>query len=537
MTPHREAEQAWQRIHEQFVRRGRIHSAASEVRKERSAFVRYWLERRLAEYDAHRRQEAGAAFFPAVFDTPLNGAVGGLWRVSVARLFGREADHAVDARFRRGVEKGIDAAKPGQRVPALGFQVEVRPDPGPVVGESFDVAVAVATYSLLIERPVPKDVAFTGVLDGQSHDVLRLAEKRAVVDAEWGHAAKLAVVGADAARCDRSASLGALLVRHFGPLPTPATGQSLKARLEGYLNAPHHEATGVRALELLKDSAGKGVSAQLVYHVAANGVRAANHAGHSELATEIALCVAEITPFADASDRALLEASVGIALIDRGEPRAAVAHLGAVIDRSPAGPALDSTGDGRILQIYGTMARALSAVGDDQGALHYGELACRVAPLEDRYRSAGDLALWQLRAGAPVAAWATLEAAANAVEAEPDAAPDAGSRAYHDLFKARVQLALGRTDEALAGYQSLDGSRDLSIRLGRLELGVCLGLDMSQALAAFDTDLAGLLTKPGIVSRYRARVELARGQSADRDAIERWSGGTDPGDLARMVPY
>ena len=537
MTPDRKAKEAWERIHKQFLTRGRIHSAASEVRKEPSAFVHYWLQRRLAEYDMHRLQKVGAAFFPAVFDPPLNGAVGGLWRVSVYQLDGREADHAVDARFRRGVQKGIEAAKTVHRVPVHGLRVEVRPDLGPVVGESLDVAVAVATYSALTQLAVPKDVAFTGVLDGQAHDVLRLAEKRAVVDTEWGLTARLAVVGADAERCDRFDSLGALLMRHFGPLPTPPTGQSLKARLERYLNASESEATGARAMELLIDSKGKGVSAPLVYRVAAKGVRAANHAGESELATKIARDVAEIAPYADASDRALLEASVGIAFIDRGDPRAAVAHLGAVIDQSPAGPAIDSTGDGRILQLYGTLARALSAVGDDQGALHYGKLACRVAPLEDRYRSAGDLALWQLRAGAPLAALLTLEAAADAVEADPDAAPDAETRAFHGLFRTRVLLALGRTEEALEGYQSLDGSKDLSIRIGHLELGVCLGLDMTQRLAKFDADLAGLLAKPGIVSRYRARIELARGQSADFDAIERWSGGVEPGDLARKVPY
>lgn len=538
-TPAAQALRAWDRLHGSWILRGRLHTADQGVAQETRPFVRHWLGRRLAEYDAYRSGGVGVAFFPAVFDRPVDGAVGGLWRIKVEVgpvAVGQAPLAGVLPQHQSAVQAGLDAASSRGVTPAQGVTVAIFPAPTQVAveGESLHLALAVATFSAVTSLRVPEARAFSGVLGAGSSAVLRLSEKRAVVEAAWGSEGKLLSLGAEAEGVGSFQSLGALLAHVFPMVPT-SPQRPLRERLAYFWNDPKH--TLGQAEALLRDGT-RLLPARDVYRLAAEGVRLANHGGASARALEIAAQAAQANDAADPSDRAVLEASVAIALVDRGHFERAAAHILGQLEHFPAGPAVDSTGDLNITQLYGTLARALSASGDDDGAIDWGRNAWRTSPPLERFRNAGDLALWLHRAGRDAEARDTLDAARARVAADPELGPDATTWAFHHVVSGRVHLALGDDNAARADLDGLAGAQDLAIVLGRLELGVRLGAPATdEALRAFDAAHGGLLATPGVVSRYRARIECARGATADHAAISRWAGGFSDAELARKVPY
>lgn len=536
MSARAATEAAWTRLHDGLVRHGRLRAAQRAAEAEASPFVRHWLLVRLAEYAAWTKPGVGVAFFPAVFNTPsADGAAGGVFRVRV-RDEGSAFGRSVDPRFRAGLAAALEALKrrtnlAGSADPAA-FSVEVLPNPGNVEGASLDLAVAVATCSLVLNRPPPADTAYSGVLGGPAPESLRLSEKRAALDAEWGPTSRLAVVGPPATRCEDFSGLDTLLARHFG---APVERAPLPTRAEALLSKWPFEVQ--QALSLLQE-AGDRLGPIPTYRLAARGAENANHGGFSGLAREFEALAARFESRADVSDRALLAASGGIARLDADAlegPDGAEAHLRGHLERLCLAPIFDGTGDEPAMRLFGTSARVASALGRHDEAVELGLKGLAAAPPAERFRSAGDVALWHLRGGDPGAALAQLDAAAAEVAADPHLRPEAGTQAFHDLFRARTLLALGRRDEALALHARLADARPLAVVLGRLELGVALGLDVADALRAFDAEQAEKPDgqRPGtVVSRYRARIERLRGAACDEALAERLAPGAT---LERLV--
>jgi tetratricopeptide (TPR) repeat protein len=487
--------------------------------------------------------EGGSAVFPVETSAPIEGTSGGLVRVQVA-LDGASVDalpEADRANWRAALEAGLRAGglDPSTQRAGLRFHPDIS---GRrllrVEGRSAEIAIAVAACSAARQTPVPALLAFTGSVSPspngtdaglEAPDALSLGLKRATLHDDWGAGARLVTGGGAGSVGEAHANLSGLLAAVFGA--KPAAAPRLPRLADRFAQLAPLERAGqyadaMQVAESVWSDRKLLPGPQAVFGVALEGLRLANHLADERAFAHWRERAESVEHAADPRQLATFAANVGVQTIDTGDPECALAALEFALHVLPARlpPDLER------VQVLGTLARALSACGEHDRAIAFGDAALAFAPPSERPRNNGDAAFWRLRAGRAAEALEVLdagEAEREEVETAYDIAVTVGFRA---LCRTRVLIALGRLDEARqARNEILRGPKHLVLTLGAAETGVALGVPVGVALDGLDLS-------PPVLSRWRARIEYAQ-PKCDLAAATEWARGFSRSELELKVPY
>lgn len=481
----------------------------------------------------------GRAWFPVV-----GAAGGGLVRVDVYPQHvvpigvGQPMAHAFAAALQAG------ARLAGDERPLVAV---LWPDATEAMldGTSFELAVALAAWSRIAGRALPAGLALTGELgpEGSVRAPNHLRQKREVVTEAWGTGGRLLSGPTGATGVEGASELTGIVHDLLNISPAPLPFGSRLDQVRRHWAARAWDRVAECAAGILADPDLEWLPADEAFDVAVQRAQALAHLGrHGEARGTLVEALGRFTGRVPGQQRAWAAAVLGIALLDAGERDEARAVLEAALADLRGQD--DATRYGRA-QLFGTLARVESASGRHEDAVRCGQHAFELTRPYERARNLGDLAFWYLRAGDVARARTWLDQADAALPAFEAVRPleAAATRAFLQMFRARLCLAEGDADATTALANPLIENENLAVMVGALEVCTRLGLPMTQARARLDAHPALAPGQPpSVLSRYRARIELARPEP-DLARVAGWVG--EPVSdavalaerLAREVPY
>lgn len=473
--------------------------------------------RRLKSLEPELRARPGRAWFPVL--GRVGAATGGMVRVDVF------PGACSDARFAAALARGATLAGETEHLEA-----RLWPPQPELEGQSFELAVAMAAWSCLTEQPLPERLAFSGHFEGATLTApAGLAEKRRTVDDAFGPQGRLLSGPTGALGVEFASSLPDLLRDVIGPLDHAVPVHRFVASADQHFaRARWREAADFAARAL--DAGGDVLSPEELFRLATQRAHALAHLGDEGAGPVLARALADVSG-ADPSAQARARAVFAVATLDAGQPERALAVLAEGLPAAPTATAR--------MELLGTQARCLSALGRHAEAIRSATDAVTCAPPGEKARCLVDRARWHLRAGDLPGAAADVAAAREAVGTARSVKPGDANRTddFIRLLAAQIDFARGEHPGARVAVMPLIGHRDVTLRLGAAELLARLGGDPDPGLASLDDDLP-----PGIVTRLRARVELARPQP-DVRRVEAWLGHPVPdaaalaAELTLALPY
>ena len=499
---------------------------------------RHFARQRLRELALDLMPAVGRAWFPVV-----GAAGGGLVRVDVflldavhPKLVGPEAAH-----FEPALRAGAELAGEGDlRLVAVLWPHE---SAAAIDGTSFELAVALAAWSRVTGRALPEHLALSGHVEPAFGVRVpgHLRQKRDVVTEAWGTTGRLISGPSGTPGVEPAANLPNIIHELLGMrLEPPPLGSRLE-RVAHHRKARAWARVVEAAAGLLADPSLELLAADEAFQVVAQQAQALAHLGrHGEARTTLIEALARFGRRVPGHQRAWAAAVLGVAFIDALHFDDAQAVLDTALAEVTGGD--DASRFGRA-QLHGTRARLASALGDHARAFEDGQRALQLTRPHERARNLGDLALWHLRAGDPDTAATWLDQAEAALPAAEAVRPAeaAATRDYLWLFRARLHAAQGEEARALELANALIYNENHAVSLGAAEL--CARLDARPVPEKIDAlpDLAPG-RPPSVLTRYRARIELAR-PAPDLARVAAWVGGPveDPAAvaarLAVQLPY
>ncbi|MBU0551910.1 hypothetical protein KKF91_12190 [Myxococcota bacterium] len=359
-------------------------------------------------------------------------------------------------------------------------------------GASAQLAVAVATWSLLNGQPLPLGVVFTGMVeaDGALITPSGLAEKLDVVEAEHLGLGVLYTGDGPTARGVRALRRLQDIIEALGfafsdGLTFEACLRRVNERIErsDWQLAASLAARGV--------ALGEGdIDEDQLYFLTMRRAEALNHQGQSAAA---AACYEGARRWAEEANQADVQrfaAVYGVTLIDQGRAEEAMTHLRARLDAFPQSGLRGVEARFCLAQLQGTQARACSACGLHDEAIEAGREALRLTRRDERARNLQDLAFWCLRAGRLDEAQAYIDQAHGALEGMARCNQGAArwTSRFLELTQARVWLERHEAPRALALLRAIDHQDHPALLAGIAAPLAARGEDVSAYLTRIDPE-------------------------------------------------